>query len=91
MDVFWPLRFLEFGGCQSKEKMGSAAENGSTLMVQVEEELPLGLKAVEFPLENKRIGLVIVDEVNGFCTVGAGNLVRFYRFTNMHIPFYAFR
>jgi len=59
---------------QGKEDMGSAAENGSTLMVQVEEELPLGLKAVEFPLENKRIGLVIVDEVNGFCTVGAGNL-----------------
>ena len=65
--------------------MGSAAGIGNTLMVQIEEELPLGLKAVEFPLENKRIGLVIVDEVNGFCTVGAGNLVRFYRFTNMHM------
>lgn len=65
--------------------MGSAAGIGNTLMVQIEEELPLGLKAVEFPFENKRIGLVIVDEVNGFCTVGAGNLVRFYRFTNMHM------
>ncbi|KAH0453993.1 hypothetical protein IEQ34_018317 [Dendrobium chrysotoxum] len=26
------------------------------------------------------VGLVLVDIVNGFCTVGAGNLVRFPRF-----------
>lgn len=35
-------------------------------------ELPLRL--VDYPLPAGETGLVIVDEVNGFCTVGAGNL-----------------
>lgn len=36
-------------------------------------ELPLHLQPFPLPA-NSRIGLVIVDEVNGFCTVGCGNL-----------------
>jgi nicotinamidase-related amidase len=34
--------------------------------------LPIHLQ--RYGLEGKTVGLVIVDEVNGFCTVGAGNL-----------------
>jgi nicotinamidase-related amidase len=34
--------------------------------------LPIQLRA--YALEGRSVGLVIVDEVNGFCTVGAGNL-----------------
>lgn len=37
-------------------------------------ELPLELEAVVLP-EDGVIGLVLVDIINGFCTVGAGNLV----------------
>lgn len=48
----------------------------------------LGLVKEELPVEHKSIllsgdvttGLVIVDVVNGFCTVGAGNLVTFFSF-----------
>ena len=46
-----------------------------SLLAQLEAELPLGLESVVLPSPNKKVGLVIVDEVNGFCTVGAGNLV----------------
>lgn len=35
-------------------------------------EMPV--QTVTMDLLNRQIGLVIVDEVNGFCTVGAGNL-----------------
>lgn len=48
---------------------------GDSFMAQLEAELPLNLEALVLPSEEKRVGLVIVDEVNGFCTVGAGNLV----------------
>lgn len=44
-------------------------------MSYLQVELPLGLEALELPCQEKRVGLVIVDEENGFCTVGAGNLV----------------
>lgn len=43
-------------------------------MSYLQVELPLGLEALELPCQEKRVGLVIVDEENGFCTVGAGNL-----------------
>lgn len=44
----------------------------SELMRQMQAELPV--QAVTYKLESSDVGLVIVDEVNGFCTVGAGNL-----------------
>lgn len=47
---------------------------GDSLMAQLETELPLNLEALVLPSGEKRVGLVIVDEVNGFCTVGAGNM-----------------
>jgi hypothetical protein len=45
-----------------------------SFMAQLEAMVPLDFEAVVLPSEGKRVGLVIVDEVNGFCTVGAGNL-----------------
>ncbi|KAJ8758851.1 hypothetical protein K2173_002630 [Erythroxylum novogranatense] len=39
----------------------------------VKKELPLDLETVILP-EDGVIGLVLVDIINGFCTVGAGNL-----------------
>lgn len=38
-------------------------------------ELPLELESVVLP-DDVVTGLVLVDIINGFCTVGAGNLVR---------------
>lgn len=38
-------------------------------------ELPLVLESVVLP-DDVVTGLVLVDIINGFCTVGAGNLVR---------------
>lgn len=43
----------------------------ASLLDRLMHELPVSLAAYEAPAET---GLVIVDEVNGFCTVGAGNL-----------------
>ena len=40
----------------------------------LESELPLHFE--QYKAEEKRVGLVIVDEVNGFATVGAGSCVR---------------
>ena len=57
--------------------MREMAEMGDHLTAYLEAELPLRMETLVLPSENKRVGLVIVDEVNGFCTVGAGNLVRF--------------
>lgn len=56
----------------------------------------LGLVKDELPVEQKSIvlsgdvttGLVLVDVVNGFCTVGAGNLVIF--FSIAQLPFLAY-
>lgn len=41
------------------------------LLEQLAHEIPVA--AVTYTVPNK-VGLIIVDEVNGFCTVGAGNL-----------------
>ncbi|KAL2645388.1 hypothetical protein R1flu_012975 [Riccia fluitans] len=43
------------------------------LAAQLRSELPLNFTNLELS-PGQRAGLVIVDEVNGFCTVGAGNL-----------------
>lgn len=46
-----------------------------TVVVQALEALvPLDLSSLDLSAENK-VGLIVVDEVNGFCTVGMGNLV----------------
>lgn len=39
----------------------------------LQSEMPLAFE--EYKAGPQRVGLVIVDEVNGFATVGAGNLV----------------
>lgn len=43
-----------------------------TLLEMLQAELPIRL--VDYEVPAGETGLVIVDEVNGFCTVGAGNL-----------------
>ena len=45
---------------------------GSTLLAGLETQLPIDVRPYE--LRGRTVGLVIVDEVNGFCTVGAGAL-----------------
>ncbi|CAM6095307.1 unnamed protein product [Calypogeia fissa] len=47
------------------------------LLTQLQSELPVQHGVLDLSsssLQRQRVGLVIVDEVNGFCTVGAGNL-----------------
>ncbi len=44
----------------------------SALVSDLERQLPIELRP--YPLQRRTAGLVIVDEVNGFCTVGAGAL-----------------
>jgi nicotinamidase-related amidase len=44
----------------------------SALVLELKRQLPIELKP--YPLQNRTAGLVIVDEVNGFCTAGAGSL-----------------
>ena len=44
----------------------------SALLADLEAQLPIQLRAYEFG--GRTAGLAIVHEVNGFCTVGAGNL-----------------
>ena len=44
----------------------------ATVVEQLQAQLPVRLQP--YPLAGRTVGLVIVDEVNGFCTVGAGNL-----------------
>ena len=44
----------------------------TTLVQQLGEALPITTRA--YAVDGLATGLVIVDEVNGFCTVGAGNL-----------------
>jgi nicotinamidase-related amidase len=44
----------------------------ASLQESLEQQLPIQL--LSYRLADKAAGLVIVDEVNGFCTVGAGNL-----------------
>ena len=45
---------------------------GSALLAGLETQLPITLQP--YDLQGRTVGLVIVHEVNGFCTVGAGNL-----------------
>jgi nicotinamidase-related amidase len=44
----------------------------ATMVDQLRAELPIQLQA--YPLAGRTVGLVIVDVINGFCTVGAGSL-----------------
>jgi nicotinamidase-related amidase len=44
----------------------------ATLVKDLQSQLPVRLQS--YALAGRSTGLVIVDEVNGFCTVGAGNL-----------------
>lgn len=44
-----------------------------TLESLLSEALPLKFEELKLPTD-KSVGLVVVDEVNGFCTVGAGNM-----------------
>jgi len=50
----------------------SDADSESEAMAAVEAHLPLALDV--FDAGDRKTGLVVVDEVNGFATVGAGNL-----------------
>ena len=59
------------------DRVREMAEMEDHLTAYLEAELPLRMEALVLPSENKRVGLVIVDEVKCFCTVGAGNLVGF--------------
>ena len=45
---------------------------GSALLAALETQLPIELRP--YVLDGRAVGLVVVHEVNGFCTVGAGNL-----------------
>jgi nicotinamidase-related amidase len=45
---------------------------GATLLAGLERQLPIELRPYE--LEGRAVGLVIVDEIHGFCTPGAGAL-----------------
>ncbi|BBN03810.1 hypothetical protein MPTK1_2g26560 [Marchantia polymorpha subsp. ruderalis] len=45
----------------------------SDFAAQLRSELPLNYASLDLS-SSQRVGLVIIDEVNGFCTVGAGNL-----------------
>lgn len=43
----------------------------------LKKEIPLEEESVCIP-EDITTGLVLVDIINGFCTIGAGNLVSFF-------------
>lgn len=47
---------------------------GTQILEHLHANLPLDEGPLVLPIEDKKIGLVLVDIVNGFCTVGAGNL-----------------
>jgi len=47
------------------------AESGA-LLADLQRQLPVAMQP--YALAGRSVGLVVVDEVNGFCTVGAGNL-----------------
>lgn len=47
---------------------------GTQILEHLHANLPLDEVPLVLPIEDKKIGLVLVDIVNGFCTVGAGNL-----------------
>lgn len=45
-----------------------------TIVAALADEMPLAIGSLDLNSDCERVGLVIVDEVNGFATVGAGNL-----------------
>lgn len=53
-------------------------------------EIPFEEEAVVFS-EDAKAGLVLVDIINGFCTVGAGNLVRAESFLPSFLPAFLFQ
>jgi len=55
-----------------KEAAMPDTSNEDTLTMLMADAMPLSIEPVE--IDDRRVGLVIVDEVNGFATVGAGNL-----------------
>ncbi|MBL4667111.1 MAG: isochorismatase family protein, partial [Sneathiella sp.] len=44
------------------------------ITTELSDVMPLSFSALDLKVDCKRAGLVIVDEINGFATVGAGNL-----------------
>ena len=44
------------------------------IIQHIEEAMPLSKNELDLRSNGERYGLIIVDEVNGFATVGAGNL-----------------
>ena len=44
------------------------------IIQHIEEAMPLSKTELDLRSNGERFGLIIVDEVNGFATVGAGNL-----------------
>ena len=49
--------------------------NDAPLLEQLRVHMPLKSERLYITRANKS-GLVVVDEINGFCTVGMGNMVR---------------
>lgn len=45
-----------------------------SIVAALADEMPLAIGSLDLNADCDRVGLVIVDEVNGFATVGAGNL-----------------
>ena len=48
--------------------------SADTIHQQIAEAMPLSKTALDLRTNGQGFGLIIVDEVNGFATVGAGNL-----------------
>ena len=49
--------------------------NDAPLLEQLRVHMPLKSERL-YITRAKKCGLVVVDEINGFCTVGMGNMVR---------------
>jgi nicotinamidase-related amidase len=52
--------------------MNDGRSDMSELLLRLQKELPVA--AESFPLDGRRCGLVVIDEQNGFATIGAGPL-----------------
>lgn len=72
------LAFKMAGGLDSASPGGDGTGQDK-LLLHLQAHLPLHFEALQLPSKKKVVGLVVVDEVNGFCTVGCGNLVRCWR------------
>lgn len=69
------LKLLHFGFVISRSSVTKFREMVSQTIDLLKNELPLEQELVVLP-EDVVTGLVLVDIINGFCTVGAGNLVK---------------